>query len=247
MAASTRSRLASATRSIVHAGGTITSIAGTLQNIGGIETDGIDINFDLTTAETGIGQFRFQWLTSLLLSYDELFANPEGGFDRVDRKGFELGSPTRGFVETKSTLNTDWSVQDWSARLSLRYLSSLTEECGGLVPDFGDRLPRSARAVRRPTSSTASSTRTFRSAGRPQTVLRRQLDVHGRRQQPSRRGAADLLFVRPEQPGRNLVSHRGPVLVPESDLRELAAGARRRQSHRLDKAPARGPCFIGDS
>ena len=119
-------------------GGTITSIAGTLQNIGGIETDGIDINFDLATAETGIGQFRFQWLTSLLLSYDELFANPEGGFDRVDRKGFELGSPTRGFVETKSTLNTDWSVQDWSARLSLRYLSSLTEECGGLVPDFGD-------------------------------------------------------------------------------------------------------------
>ena len=81
---------------------------GALQNIGGIETDGIDINFDLTTVETGIGGFRFQWLTSLLLSYDELFANPAGGFDRVDRKGFELGSPTRGFVETKSTLNTDW-------------------------------------------------------------------------------------------------------------------------------------------
>ena len=119
-------------------GGTITSIAGVLENIGGIETDGVDINLDLTTAETGIGGFRFQWLTSLLLSYDELFPNPAGGLDRVDRKGFELGSPTRGFVETKSTLNTDWYLNDWSARLSLRYLSSLTEQCGGLVPDFGD-------------------------------------------------------------------------------------------------------------
>jgi iron complex outermembrane receptor protein len=116
--------------------GTITSIAGVLQNIGGIETDGVDINFDLSTVETGIGGFRFQWLTSLLLSYDELFPNPAGGFDRVDRKGLELGSPTRAFVETKSTLNTDWFLNDWSARLSLRYLSSLTEQCVGLVADF---------------------------------------------------------------------------------------------------------------
>ena len=116
--------------------GTITSIAGVLQNIGGIETDGVDINFDLSTVETGIGGFRFQWLTSLLLSYDELFTNASGGVDRVDRKGFELGSPTRGFVETKSTLNTDWFLNDWSARLSLRYLSSLTEQCVGLVADF---------------------------------------------------------------------------------------------------------------
>jgi iron complex outermembrane recepter protein len=116
--------------------GTITSIGGVLQNIGGIETTGLDINLDLVTVETVIGLFRFQWMTSLLLDYDELFANPEGGFDRVDRKGVELGSPSRGFVETKSTLNTDWSRSDWSARLSFRYLSSLTEECTGLVADF---------------------------------------------------------------------------------------------------------------
>jgi iron complex outermembrane receptor protein len=116
--------------------GTITSIGGVLQNIGGIETTGLDINLDLATVDTGIGRFRFQWMTSLLLEYDELFANPEGGFDRVDRKGVELGSPSRGFVETKSTLNTDWSRNDWSARLAFRYLSSLTEECTGLVADF---------------------------------------------------------------------------------------------------------------
>jgi iron complex outermembrane receptor protein len=39
-------------------------------------------------------------------------------------------------VETKSTLNTDWYLGDWSARVALRYLSSLDEQCVGLVADF---------------------------------------------------------------------------------------------------------------
>jgi iron complex outermembrane receptor protein len=117
--------------------GTITSIEGTLNNIGGIETDGIDVNLDLSLAESGIGALRFQLMASFLMDYDELFANSAGGFDRVERAGQELGSPTRGFVEEKVTLNTFWSLGDFSALLSLRYLSSLTEQCVGLVADFG--------------------------------------------------------------------------------------------------------------
>jgi iron complex outermembrane receptor protein len=116
--------------------GTITSIAGVLNNIGGIETSGVDINLDLSLAETGLGAFRFQLMSSLLMDYDELFANAAGGLDRVERAGFELGSPTRGFVEEKVTLNSHWSRGAWSALLSLRYLSSLTEQCVGLVADF---------------------------------------------------------------------------------------------------------------
>lgn len=116
--------------------GTITSIQGKLQNIGGIETSGFDVNLDLTTVETGIGTFHFQWLTSVLLDYDELFETASGATERVAREGQELGSPTRAFVETKSTLNSDWYLYDWSARVSLRYLSSLDEQCTGLVSDF---------------------------------------------------------------------------------------------------------------
>jgi iron complex outermembrane receptor protein len=116
--------------------GTITSIEGQLQNIGGVETSGIDINFDLGLDETGIGGFRFQWMTSFLLDYDELIGNAEGGFTRVAREGTEVGSPVRGYVETKSTLNTDWTMGEWFARLSFRYLDSLTEQCTGLVADF---------------------------------------------------------------------------------------------------------------
>ena len=119
------------------ASGTITSIEGTLNNIGGIETSGVDINLDLALAEGGLGQFRFQLMGSFLFDYDELFANPAGGFDRVERAGLELGSPTRGFVEEKVTLNTFWNMGDFSTLLSFRYLSSLTEQCVGLVADFG--------------------------------------------------------------------------------------------------------------
>jgi iron complex outermembrane receptor protein len=117
--------------------GTILRIDGVLDNIGGIETSGLDLNLMLLTRETGLGTFRFQWMTSFLLKYDELVQNSSGGFDRLDRKGRELGSPTRGFPETKSTLNTDWMYGDWSVRLGLRYMSSITEQCSGLVDDFG--------------------------------------------------------------------------------------------------------------
>jgi iron complex outermembrane receptor protein len=119
------------------ASGTITSIEGTLNNSGGIETSGVDMNIDLSLGESGAGSFRFQLMASFLMDYDELFANSTGGFDRVDRAGQELGSPTRGFVEEKATLNTFWELGDFSAVLSLRYLSALTEQCVGLVADFG--------------------------------------------------------------------------------------------------------------
>lgn len=117
--------------------GTIIDIAGVLSNIGGIETSGVDLNLDMDLGQVGIGDLRFQLMTSLLLEYDDLIANASGGFDRVDRTGRELGSPTRGFVETKSTLNTIWSLGEFSGVLSLRYLSSLTEGCAGVVATLG--------------------------------------------------------------------------------------------------------------
>ena len=115
--------------------GTITSIAGVLQNIAGIETSGIDVNLDLTTQEWGWGGLRFQWMTSFLLDYDDLLTNAEGGITKIKRKGTELGTP-RGYIETKSTLNTDWFMNDWFARLAFRYQSSLDEQCTGNVADF---------------------------------------------------------------------------------------------------------------
>jgi len=151
-----------------------------LQNIAGIETSGIDLNLDLTTAESGVGRFRFQWMTSFLLDYDDLITNSTGGTTTIAREGTELGSPSRGFVETKSTLNNDWFMNDWFVRLAFRYQSSLTEQCVGLVADFeqtqlcsngpdtnklGGRRRTSIKAAGRSLlASTTCSTRNPRSA-----------------------------------------------------------------------------------
>ena len=43
-----------------HSVGTITSISGQLQNIGGIETDGVRPELHARTAESGFGSFKFQ-------------------------------------------------------------------------------------------------------------------------------------------------------------------------------------------
>ncbi len=117
--------------------GTITRIDGVLQNIGGIDTSGIDWRFETTFAESGVGQFRLQWLNTHLLEYTERVPAPDGGFIEVDREGTELGSPERGFPEWKSTLNLDWLYNNWTARLAFRYIDSMEEQCTGLVADFG--------------------------------------------------------------------------------------------------------------
>ncbi len=202
--------------------GTITSIEGTLNNIGGIETSGVDVNLDLSLGESGAGSFRFQLMASFLMDYDELFANSAGGFDRVDRAGQELGSPTRGFVEEKATLNTFWELGDFSAVLSLRYLSSLTEQCVGLVADFGqtDFLLRSRRPDEQARQPAVHRCAVRLGAGR---TVRRRLELRGRRAEPDGRRAADLLLLRPQQPRRYALSDRWPVLVPAGVVPELTA------------------------
>jgi len=116
-------------------GGSILRIDGILLNIGAIETSGIDWKVELTTAETGLGQFRLQWLNTHLSDYTETIPGPDGDII-VDRAGTELGSPERAFVEWKSTFNADWFYNEWSARLSFQYYSDLKEDCGGMVGGF---------------------------------------------------------------------------------------------------------------
>ena len=115
--------------------GAILRVDGILQNIGGIETSGIDWKIELTTAQSNAGQFRFQWLNTYLLDYTEIIPGPDGDV-KIAREGTELGSPERAFVDYKSTFNTDWFMGDWTVRLGFQYYSSLEEECGGNVAGF---------------------------------------------------------------------------------------------------------------
>ncbi len=121
---------------VTRVGATVTRIGGILQNIGGIETSGFDWTITLALEPTSAGEFRFSWVNTHLLDYTEIFETP-AGLVNVDRAGTELGSPERGFVEWKSTFIVDWTMNNWSASFINRYVSEITEECTGLVSDFG--------------------------------------------------------------------------------------------------------------
>jgi iron complex outermembrane recepter protein len=117
-------------------GGSIIAFANQLTNIGRIETDGFDWTVNLVTAELGFGALRFQWASTYLAGYKE-FTPGVSGLIATERAGTEVGSPTRGYVRYKSTLSTDWLLGDFITSLTLRYLSGLTEQCPGILYDFG--------------------------------------------------------------------------------------------------------------
>jgi iron complex outermembrane receptor protein len=121
---------------VTRVGAAITRIAGVLQNIGGIETNGFDWSISLESNPADWGQVRAKWVNTHLLGYTEITTGPDGDV-RTAREGTELGSPERGFVEWKSTLILDWMLGDWSVGVTNRYMSAITEQCTGLVADFG--------------------------------------------------------------------------------------------------------------
>ena len=121
---------------VTRVGATVTRIDGVLLNIGGIETSGFDWSVSFATPEYSWGSIRGKWLNTHLQEYTEIIEGPDGAV-RISREGTELGSPERGFVEYKSSLILDWHRGDWTVGMTNRYIGSITEECTGLVADFG--------------------------------------------------------------------------------------------------------------
>ena len=119
--------------------GEIISFANQITNIGRIETEGYDATISLASSETAAGAFRFQLTGTYLDTYKE-FTEGLTGLVPTERAGTEVGSPVRGFVRFKSSLNTDWLFRGFTTSVSLRYLSAIDEPCpGGNVPALCDK------------------------------------------------------------------------------------------------------------
>jgi iron complex outermembrane recepter protein len=116
-------------------GGSITAFANQLTNIGRVETDGFDVTATLALKPTPFGTFRLNWASTYLNSYKEFTPGPAGLIE-TERAGTEIGSPTKGLVRFKSALITDWELGAWNSSVTLRYISSLTETCPGVLFDF---------------------------------------------------------------------------------------------------------------
>jgi iron complex outermembrane receptor protein len=116
--------------------GQVTQIRGFLQNIAGIETDGIDATLNWRSPQTGAGTFTLYWSNTFLLNY-RVAVPATTGVTVIEREGTEQGSPDQAFPKHKSTAILDWSLGDFGASLTGRYISSVEEGNGNKL---GSRL-----------------------------------------------------------------------------------------------------------
>ncbi len=111
--------------------GTINAFSNTLQNLGGINTRGIDVALTYLMPVTELGRFRFTSVSNYLLDFHERIPTSEG-FDTLKREGRVVGEPERAFPKFKSSLVIDWFFSEWRAALTTRYIHSTVESCTGL-------------------------------------------------------------------------------------------------------------------
>ncbi|WP_281302270.1 MULTISPECIES: TonB-dependent receptor [unclassified Iodidimonas] len=109
-------------------GGAINGFNIQLQNIGGIETDGVDFSIDYQSPMTDFGRFSAGVLTTWVNSFEESFPSADG-FTRVERVGTEQGDPEKGWPEFRVQANLNWAYKTVSVNFIARYIDGLTESC----------------------------------------------------------------------------------------------------------------------
>ena len=107
--------------------GSINGFNNTLRNLGRIDTDGYDLGINWLSPETGIGHFGANWQVTYTDKYSAVATDT--GSREPNTVGIEVADS--GIPRIRSTLTASWGLADWSASWTLRYLSRLTEDCGG--------------------------------------------------------------------------------------------------------------------
>ncbi len=108
-------------------GGNINAFDNTLYNLGRVNTRGFDFGFNWIGNETGIGTFGASLQATYVKKY-EAIATDSG---LAEPRGVGVEVADSGIPKWKATARLNWSIGDWSASWSARYLSELTESCGG--------------------------------------------------------------------------------------------------------------------
>jgi iron complex outermembrane recepter protein len=111
------------------ASGQVAAIQGFLQNIASIETDGVDVTLNYRSPETGIGTFGLFFTNTFLFNYTVTVPST-AGFTVIEREGTEQGSPDQAFPDYKATAILDWTLREFGASLTGRYIDSVLEANG---------------------------------------------------------------------------------------------------------------------
>ncbi|MFC7537703.1 TonB-dependent receptor domain-containing protein [Sphingomonas sp. GCM10030256] len=112
--------------------GQLTQIDGTLGNIAGIKTKGIDFNLSYRNRKTAVGTFGLTWNNTFLRNFD-LILTGFSGTQVISREGTEVGSPSQGFPKWKSVGILDWDLATFGGTVTGRYVSKLRESDGNVM------------------------------------------------------------------------------------------------------------------
>ena len=108
------------------ASGQIANIQGLLNNIAGIETEGLDINLSYRTDKMDWGRLGFTFNNTFLFNYDVIVPTATGK-QVISREGTEQGSPDQAFPKHKAIAILDWDWTDFGASVTGRYIKGVKE------------------------------------------------------------------------------------------------------------------------
>ena len=117
--------------------GEVVRIFDSFQNIGDLNTSGLDINL-LYKMETDVGNFDFNYVLNWVLDYEEL-RPAVGGGQRVNKEEGDFEQP-----EIRWTLSSSWSKDDLSATLAINFIDDFK---GSADAGFGDKTVDSMTTV----------------------------------------------------------------------------------------------------
>lgn len=119
--------------------GIISRVVGLLQNIGSIRTKGVDVTLNYRSPETSIGSFGFTLNGNHLAKYTETFPTASGSAS-ISYKGTTRGFPDQSYPKFKGTGVVGWTIGDFDASFTGRYINHVRESTGNRLNDrfYGD-------------------------------------------------------------------------------------------------------------
>lgn len=108
--------------------GEVVTIFDSFQNIGDLETTGLDFDLGYTMSNS-FGDFRFGYMINYVLKYEEFRPDANGGSRLATQEG-DFEQP-----EIRWTASMDWSKNDWSAAVAVNYIGEFD---GDKDAGFGD-------------------------------------------------------------------------------------------------------------
>ncbi|MCG8434692.1 MAG: TonB-dependent receptor, partial [Gammaproteobacteria bacterium] len=113
-----------------NASGTIVDLIANQQNIGGLETEGVDFSVVYNIPEFNWGRIRLVWDTTYLDEFDQIVENADGTSTVTPFEGTNAGSSAgAAYPRWKSNLDATWSYGNWEATWGLQFIGDMLESC----------------------------------------------------------------------------------------------------------------------